>query len=182
MKHYIGIDPGVSGALAFYSVPSERGELPALRLIDFRIKKPGAARTFRKFTQLQATMETIASEIGILTETLGKPECALIETPASMPGEGVVSAFTFGKNCGCIEGILYGMGIKTFHTVPAVWKSQLGLSSDKKKSIAKAIELFSNVYVDGGLEKFQKPVRMADGRAEAAILAWAAAHKYGDKL
>jgi hypothetical protein len=182
MKNYLGVDPGAQGAIALYSVPTLDGEIARLTLIDLRVDLGKGAQTFRKFSQIQLTMESVVAQLKMLLEVTGPIEFAVVETPASMPGEGVVSSFTFGKNCGLIEGILYALGIKVFQTVPAVWKSQLNLSSTKKKSILKAEELFKDVEIDGGIERFRKPVRIADGRAEAACLAWLAAHKMGGKF
>lgn len=177
-RYFVGVDPGSFGAVAFYT-PENGTQKAELQVVDLR-QPDSDARSNKKFVEFGKASARVADQLNLLIETRGfKPEFVLIETPNSMPGEGVTSAFTFGKNCGVIEGIFHGMGVHVIHTVPAVWKVQMKLSSAKSQSIALARELFASVEVNPGLHIFDNPKKLADGRAEASILAWMAANKMG---
>jgi hypothetical protein len=172
MKTYVGVDPGHTGCVAFYTVHEDG--LSELRLVDLQIKME-EEKTFRKFTKMQIAMENVVKQIQMMIDLYGKPELAVIEAPASRKNEGVVGAFTFGKNCGLIEGIFYGNNVKVLQVVPSVWKGLMGLSRVKSQSCDKAKKLFENTLIHGGPEMFEKPKMLADGRAEAACMAWYAA-------
>ena len=89
---------------------------------------------------------------------------AVIEDVSSMPGEGVVSVFRFGYNAGVLLGVLQALDIKVLRVKPSVWKPALGLSSDKKKSLALAKKRFPRYSHHFSRAK-------DDGRAEAALIA-----------
>ncbi len=81
-----------------------------------------------------------------------------------MPGQGVVSMFSFGVSKGIIIGML-GLGlVPVFLTPPGVWKNCYGLSKDKNKSR----ELAATKYP---LHKKLFERKRDDGRAESALLA-----------
>lgn len=102
MKVRIGIDPGASGAcIAIY----EDGTIKEIR--------------FGKVTQ---------KEIWLFFEELSFNECfCVLEQVAAMPGQGVSSMFTFGKNTGFIIGMLVASGIPYQETVPRSWQKALGI-------------------------------------------------------
>lgn len=85
----------------------------------------------------------------------------LIEEVSSGPKDGKVQAFTFGEVYGIVQGMFGMLQIPILKTRPGVWKSQLGLSSDKNKSILLAQKTFPEYT-------FKKS---EDGKAEAALLA-----------
>lgn len=174
---YGGIDPGAYGCLALYRKPdsSVGGDIGELYLIDLKQAKGIQSKGM--------TPEHLAHELRLFLATIGRPIITLVETPSSMPSDGVVSAFSFGKACGLIEGIFYGLELPFVGTVPSVWKNQMGLTREKQFSIEKARSLFKDVKIHHALEidAFVTPKRHADGRAEAALLAYLAAHKLGAK-
>lgn len=174
--YFGGVDPGTYGCLAIYSPPTKEsfkdGELHLFDLKEVKGLKSQAKGM---------SPGMLTSQLKVFIEFYGVPALTLVEQPASMPGQGVVSMFTFGKACGMIEGILWGVGMPFVGTVPAVWKTQMGLNRQKHYSIDKAEELFKDVKIchPMGRDAFRSPARFADGRAEAALLAWLIAHKIG---
>ena len=178
IKWYGGIDPGEYGCFAFY-LPVQPGvDKSELHFIDLKISK--VSNTKGERDGLHQSFSALAEAVKVFTEITGKPVLTLVETPHSMPSDGHVGAFTFGKACGLIVGMLHGVGLPQYEAIPSVWKAQLGLTrAQKKGSIAKAQELFAKTHIPQGHEMFVKPVRHSDGRAEAALLAWLAAHKMG---
>jgi crossover junction endodeoxyribonuclease RuvC len=77
------------------------------------------------------------------------PCCALLENVHSMPGQGVVSSFTFGKGFGSLQMALCGLGISYELIEPRKWQKALGCltKGDKNVSKAKAQALFPDIKV-----------------------------------
>lgn len=167
--YYVGVDPGIFGAMAMYS-PEEN----KLHIVDMKCKR------MIQNSIHEISWPTLVSILKDFIEVYGRPKLAMVEQPHSLPKDGHVGAFTFGKNCGIIEGIIQAFEIPMISVVPASWKPQAGLSSMKSRSIQKAIEIFKDTDIahELGIECFKKPKRHGDGRAEAAILAWIASNKF----
>lgn len=148
----LGIDPGLSGAIAFYAPGSKElialSDMPLLKRLDKSEKK----RWIDPYTL--ATAVDAYSKDTLL---------ACIEEPSAMPGQGVVSTFRFGLSCGLAQGVCASSNIPMRLVKPSVWKALMGLSRDKSLSIKKAQQLFP-AHADQFLKK--------DGRAEAALLAY----------
>lgn len=160
MTSILAIDPGLSGALAFYDGRTlEVGDLPV--------------HTVRKHTRLDlADFRRVAGLIRGTTD-------ALVEQVGSMPMQGIGSAFNFGFTTGAIHGVLTALNY-TVHTVtPQQWKFGVGLNAvpgqdqkaRKNASRAKASELFpEHAHLFARVKD--------DGRAEAALMAWWFVHKH----
>lgn len=150
MTHIIGIDPGLSGAIAILSPTGELeclADLPVIR--DGKLSWIDGGR-------LQS----------ILIDTLhGRPARAVVERVQAFPSQGRSSAFNFGVGFGSLLSILQARHLPIELVTPVVWKRAMGLSKDKHASLDKARLLYPSA--DLGLAKH-------DGRAEALLLAhWA---------
>jgi crossover junction endodeoxyribonuclease RuvC len=150
MTCIVGIDPGLTGAIA---VLGPGGELELLA--DLPIIRDG------RLAWVDAQGMT-----SILIDSLhGRPARAVIERVSSMPKQGVASAFTFGVGVGSLLALVQARYLPIELVTAAVWKRALGLSSDKRASLNKARLLYPTA--DLTLAKH-------DGRAEALLLAhWA---------
>lgn len=69
-------------------------------------------------------------------------EMVIVEKVTASPKMGVTSSFRFGEGFGIIRGILAAFRLREILVSPSVWKLNLGISADKKKSIALAKKLF----------------------------------------
>jgi len=146
----IGIDPGFSGAIAFLS--SDKLVVRDLPLTKIKGRKQIDGG---EFAGLIHGCEVRMDECILF---------AALEDVHSMPHDGVVSAFRFGYNAGILLGVLKALGIKVLRLDPGVWKAQMGVTSDKKTSLARARKLFP-------LNKKDFARAKDDGRAEAALMA-----------
>lgn len=115
---YIGIDPGISGALGVIS-PSGTFAIP-----------------FDEDEYI-ITLESCAREGGGVR--------AVVEHVSAMPKQGVASTFKFGQNFGWILGVLAAMAIPTELVRPQKWKREFSCTSDKNTSIAVARRMFPSV-------------------------------------
>jgi crossover junction endodeoxyribonuclease RuvC len=62
---------------------------------------------------------------------------AVMEHVSPMPGEGTVSAFTFGRSVGIVQGVLHALRIPFEMVTPKSWKKAMmpGAAKDKGQSI-----------------------------------------------
>jgi crossover junction endodeoxyribonuclease RuvC len=139
----LGIDPGLSGAVAFYFP-----EAPDRVIAE---DMPVAAG--------MVDCATLAARIRQMA-----PGLAIIERVASMPKQGVSSTFKFGTAYGAVVGVLAALEIRTSLVTPQVWKKHFRLDDDKDKGRALALRTFAKTP-----EHFAR--KKDHGRAEAALLA-----------
>ncbi len=147
----LGIDPGLSGALAFNTGDSLR--VFATPTVQTQFVKNGKKKT-RSDMNLPEVVRLIREN---------RPDVAFIEKVAAMKGQGVTGMFRFGQNFGQWQGILAALGIRWIEVTPQVWKKQFHLSRDKGASLDLARKLYPN-----NLESFR--LKKHDGLAEAALI------------
>ncbi|MCL4759849.1 MAG: hypothetical protein KJZ96_16050 [Rhodocyclaceae bacterium] len=122
---FIGVDPGLSGALA---VLDECGAL--VRVISMPTAPHGKTRRVCG-RSLRAALEEDGRPVAL----------CMLEQVASRPGQGAPSVFTFGRAYGAVEGVLAALALPVDYVTPNVWKRAFGLTSDKGESIRKACDL-----------------------------------------
>jgi crossover junction endodeoxyribonuclease RuvC len=150
----LGVDPGLSGALAFYCLREKK----LIFVDDMPLRKVRAASSTKMEICTHTLLQTIKT---FAAKTLG----AVIEDVSAAPKQGVVSMFRFGYVTGLVAGQITAFEIPLLPTKPAVWKTLMGLSQNKNDSRDRAMKLFPEMKNQFGLNK-------DDGRAEAALLAY----------
>ena len=148
---YIGIDPGISGAIAWIRYGK------VLKVEDM----PTIPKSTGKGLQVDAH--------GLSSLLSGNGSCTvIIEAVSAMPGQGVTSMFSFGKSAGIIEGILAAYEIPYSFVRPQAWKKKFGLSG-KDKDASRGLCLREHPEVADRLTR-----KKDNGRADAILIA-----KYG---
>jgi hypothetical protein len=166
---YIGIDPGIKGAIAFYDAGSEN----YLRVFDMPTTWGYERKASKSHGSKQRRSQVDAVAVADIFSNFTTPgSLALIEEVHAMPNDGGVQAFAFGRSYGVVLGVLAAQGIVVKTVRPSVWKSLMNLSSDKSASIGKAVYQFPKYAHMFGR-------KMDDGRAEAAILAYFGHYQFG---
>jgi crossover junction endodeoxyribonuclease RuvC len=143
----IGIDPGLSGAVAILDQAGELvsvTDLPVIRDLSL---------AWIDGNELQSI---------ILGALQGRTAGAIIERVSSMPGQGIASSFQFGVGFGSVLSVLQALHIPLEFVTAAVWKRSYGLSKDKHASLHKARLLYPSAELH--LAKHH-------GRAEALLVA-----------
>lgn len=143
-KYYMGIDPGKKGGVS---------------VID-------------KYMKVCFSMEmplTPAGNIDVLALArlieMGEYYFCAIEKAQSMPGQGIVSTFNYGKGYGQLLSFLQIFNINYVEVTPQKWKKEFGLNSKKHKSLVMAEKLFpEEIFTTKGM-------RYMDGKAESLLLA-----------
>lgn len=157
MTLFLGIDPGLSGALAL--LDTDGGAITVRDVPTHELKRNGKTKREIDLHGLARLLDDMAS---------GQGTRIVVEQVGSMPGQGVSSVFAFGK----AYGILLGVAASTFCPIefvtPQVWKRAMGVTASKDGSRAKASMLFP--AYSGSWARVKD-----DGRAEAVLIAaWAA--------
>jgi len=151
MTLFIGIDPGLHGAIAVYS-----GLADLLEVIDVPVHE----LTVNGKQRLQIDKH----RLGRILKSAGPLGRAFVEDVHSMPKQGVASSFKFGFVAGCIQQAVVDAGFELVLVPPQVWKRRFNLTADKDASRARASELLP-------AHAHLWPLKKHDGRAEAALLA-----------
>ena len=145
----IGIDPGISGSLCFFS----DGKI--IDVIDMPNMSEG------KKNKKQVNGAQIYNEIYSRIKNFEKKDIkVVIEQVSAMPKQGVTSMFNFGQSFGVLKGICSAMQLSMHFVRPAKWKKYFNLiNSEKDASRTKAIEIFP--YISSKLSK-KKDANKAD--------------------
>lgn len=148
---YMGIDPGLKGAVAFLNPATK-----ALTVFDIPV--------FDVKGKNRIDMQGLANAIADTASLYGKPVLATVEDVHSMPAQGVASSFSFGFVAGAIQMAVAAAKIPIKLVAPGAWKRVMGLSSDKDMSRMRASQLYPEHSAKWARKK-------DDGRAEAVLLA-----------
>jgi crossover junction endodeoxyribonuclease RuvC len=147
----IGIDPGVSGALALIAPDDSLSDL---------IDMPTMLLTGKRQT-------VNAAELGkVLRGWLmgSHSTIAILEQVSAMPGQGVSSMFSFGTSYGIVQGVMAALQIPLHFVRPQAWKQRAGIPPKSEKDLARTVA--QRLYPAASLER-KKDI----GRADAILIA-----------
>ena len=148
----IGIDPGLSGAIAVL----ENNKV--LSIFEIPVMSEGK----KNKRQLNS-----AQLVKLLKDNISENEevSVVVEQVNAMPGQGVTSMFNFGQSFGILKGICSAMHLPVYYVRPAKWKKYFNLiNSEKDASRTRAIEIFP--YFSSQLSK-----KKDNNKADAILIA-----------
>ena len=148
----IGIDPGLSGAMAIL----ENNKV--LNIFEIPVMSEGK----KNKRQLNS-----AQLVKLLRDNITNNEevTVVVEQVNAMPGQGVTSMFNFGQSFGILKGICSAMHLPVYYVRPAKWKKYFNLiNSEKDASRTRAIEIFP--YFSSQLSK-----KKDNNKADAILIA-----------
>ena len=126
----IGIDPGLSGAIAVMH------DKKVINLYDMPVMAEGK-KNKRQLNSSQL--------VNIIKENINENEetIVVVEQVNAMPGQGVTSMFNFGQTFGAIKGVCAALKLPIFFVRPSKWKKHFELiNSSKDSSRTKVIEMY----------------------------------------
>lgn len=178
-KYVLGVDPGLSGAIAVIAARLEAGEkrLELVGLWDsaylMHPTKPG-----KKVTDAVKWVANLHEAVYLETQGMMGAQridrnevcrLAVLEKVHASPKMGASSAFNFGAGFGLIQGALLAYSAPIRLVDPSVWKIHLGLMGKNKDDS----RFLAQITFPGKEYLFKR--KCDDGRAEAALLAvWGA--------
>ncbi|MFA5638648.1 MAG: hypothetical protein WC961_07205 [Anaerovoracaceae bacterium] len=149
MKVFIGIDPGSSsGAVAWIEVDD-----------NDTISNKG----YFEFSKL--TLQEWYMELRVINET--DSTLAVLEKVHSMPGQGIVSATTFGKNVGHIEMALTAANIPYREVTPQTWIKFYGMKKEKDES-----KTMWKKRLREKLQQLMPDLKVTNNNADAFLIAY----------
>lgn len=133
-KVFIGIDPGLTGAVAAID---EHGRLLTVQDTPILAVKKGKGV---KHIYLDSQMVTVLRAC----KTTGVSAYVALESVHSMPKQGVASTFSTGVGVGLWRGIIAALELPLTTLEPRRWKVAMGIAvgADKNASIVRALQLF----------------------------------------
>ena len=126
----IGIDPGLSGAIAVMH------DKKVMNMYDMPVMAEGK-KNKRQLNSSQL--------VNIIKENINEDEdtIVVVEQVNAMPGQGVTSMFNFGQTFGAIKGVCAALRLPIFFVRPSKWKKHFELiNSSKDASRTKVIEMY----------------------------------------
>jgi len=149
MTVFVGIDPGFTGAIAFYWPDSNSVEVH-----DMPVYKNIKGKTELNLYELHEILKPEGDD----------PHHVILEQVSAVRGNGVSSMFRFGQSYGATQMAIAAHKLPMTMVTPAKWKSHLGLNKDKGLSRSLASQRWP---AQADLFKRVKD----DGRSEACLLA-----------
>ncbi len=129
----IGIDPGLSGAIAILE------DNKVLNIFDMPVMAEGK-KNKRQLNSAQ--LVNIIRDNTVLSDEV----VAVVEQVNAMPGQGVTSMFNFGQTFGAIKGVCAALNLPIFFVRPSKWKKYFELiNSSKDSSRTKVIEMYPSL-------------------------------------
>ena len=129
----IGIDPGLSGAIAILD------DLKIFDMFDMPIMSEGK----KNKNQLNSAQLVNIMKRHILPNG---DTFVIVEQVSAMPGQGVTSMFNFGQTFGAIKGICASLNLPIFYVRPTKWKKHFELiNASKDASRTKVIEMYPSI-------------------------------------
>lgn len=121
----IGIDPGITGAIAavqdghkliYYT------DMPVLQeksgsKVSKTVSGTGVWQAFRDIMDISPA---------------GSVFHVCVEKTSAMPGQGVASMYSMGHSRGVVEGVVGALRLPLHRVRPAIWKKAMGFTSDKE--------------------------------------------------
>ena len=129
----IGIDPGLSGAIAILE------DNKVLGIFDMPVMAEGK-KNKRQLNSSQL--------VNIITDNTDKTKeiAVIVEQVNAMPGQGVTSMFNFGQTFGAIKGVCAALKLPIFFVRPSKWKKHFELiNSSKDSGRTKVIEMYPSL-------------------------------------
>jgi len=131
----LGIDPGLSGALAMYGDNVQGQRVQPYLQATYEI--PTVKSTGRGREVIWAEVNTAFDDLFFWADH------AFLERVMSRPGEGVSSAFKFGLVVGGLRGLIAAKLLPLTQVTPPVWMKAMGVGrGSKEASVIRATELF----------------------------------------
>jgi len=163
---YIGIDPGLHGAIAtIRESESESGAIDSSTIPTIMTGKKRVlnhAMLSSMFALLQSTNQIFD----------GIVECyAVLERQHAMPKQGVVSTLSIGYGFGALKQCLVDFTIPHEVVHANVWQKEFSISARKGNTKAQALQICQDLFPDVNLLATEKSKKPHDGIVDALLIA-----------
>lgn len=154
--NYIGIDPGLQGAIATIH---ESEEITTLIMPTLKI---GKKRTLDN-AMLAGTFS--------LPNILGIKSYVILEQQQAMPKQGVTSMFSIGYGFGALKQCLVDFSIPHEVVRAQVWQKEFGISGRKGNTKAQALQICQSLFPNLNLLATERSKKPHEGIVDAILIA-----------
>ena len=166
MNAYLGVDPGLSGAIAI--IIDQPPYSTKIKILPTPVAgKEIDVQAIIDFINLWLPDDPLFGRVNTV---------AYIEKVGAFPGQGVSSMFKFGFTTGVMHGIIRTLGIPLYTVTPQAWKKEILSGTDKSKQAA--IDYCLRAYPDVKLFRTERSKTYDDGLADALCIAEYAKKKH----
>lgn len=167
---YIGIDPGLSGAIAVITPEAYTvHDMPTLEVVAGRQRSKSTGKMTDKIRNKYHVAEIKRILLQVRDEAHAKnyPVQVWLEDVHAMPGQGVTSMFNMGVGFGVLQTVPQCLEMPLHFVSPVTWKKVVmaGQGKEKDAAVYKAQMLYPNAVLT------TPRGRLLDGRAEALLIA-----------
>ena len=168
---WVGIDPGLSGVVAWYDDESQRFDwfnIPVEDRPGIKRNKDGGYKSGQSFIKREIDASMLAHELESGLKADGFTISFCVERVATMSGQGMASAGSLMHTAGVIKGVIGGLygALNAYESVrPATWMKELGLHGKKKVKGYNPMKEFV-------VEKLKITQRINKDVADALCIAW----------
>lgn len=152
---YVGVDPGLSGALAFLDDGTQ-----VLTLHDMPVRW-----VTKKSGKKRRVIDKCALGKIVREQVAGRAARVFVEQVGAMPGQGVTSMFSFGRATGAIDGVFGAFDIDPIEVPPRVWQATANIPPKGCKTHHR---LIAQMTWPNNAKEFAR--NKDDGRADAALI------------
>lgn len=156
MKFFIGIDPGIGGAIA---VLDETGHV--FSVIPMPVAKVGAKNK----------LDLRSIRLLFKSYDLDKIQIVAIERQQAFPKQGAVSCFTIGMGYGQLEGLCAGLNIPYTIIGPRDWQKEMYMGLPKGKSKDHSILMAQRLFPKTSFLATSRCTKIHDGMTDAILIA-----------
>ena len=167
MAVFVGIDPGISGAIGVIS--GDEAWVLDMPTITTEVKRRG------KKPSKKNTMDAVALKLHL--KIIGPSFVVIEKVPALVSGPGgsrmgSAVSFQMGRSFGICEGVVAGLEFPYILVTPQAWKKAMlaGTNKDKAAAVIKATQMFPSIPL---------PRKADHNKAEAMLLAQYAKINWG---
>lgn len=167
---FLGVDPGLYGALAVID-----HNAAVVDIFDFPLSQVKVNGSIKYEIDRAATYRIVSAFRGQICHAFIERITAMPPKPnkdGSAAFAGATSTLNFGINFDIPMTVCACCGIPYTLIMPSVWKKALQVSRDKNVARHRASQLFPHAV-------HHWPLKKHDGRAEAALIAYAGLQKGG---
>jgi hypothetical protein len=162
---YIGIDPGLFGAITELDDHGKITDIFDMPLTPDRtaVSEKGLLKIFQRYT---------SEDIAALEESHAMK---FFDKEGKERQQSISSMLSYGKHWGLINGLLLASGMKYFKVVPKTWQSVFGVKG-KQRGFNSA-DIAAKLYPDSPLpyivesSRSKSGVKIFDGRSDSTMIA-----------
>jgi len=156
-KFFIGIDPGISGAITCVDSSGNIVNKTIMPVIKIGTKN-------------KLDPHSIIKWIKEITST-GTIQIVAIEAQHAMHKQGVTSTFSTGRGYGILEGVVAGLGLP-YELIRAVdWQKVMFQGYPKGKTKELSMRIAQQLYPQENFKKSERCVNIHDGLTDATLIA-----------